>query len=343
MKRVVMAFVLLVLPLTLVAQTNTPIPTASVSNSPANLPGRGLAQHPFLYCGEWYHTEPQQTMWIVRDGKAVWSYSIPFNVMFNNKADISELGDCTQLSNGNIVFTTRLGAAEVTPDKRIVWQMFTPIGTEMHSIQPIGPDHVLVAQNGDPARLLLIDTTTNKIEKEVPIPVRDPTHPHGQLRRARMTAAGTFLVAHMDLGKVAEYDATGKEIWSYVTPSPWAAVRLTSGNTLITGDSHGYVKEVNPAGEVVWDLERSDLPGYTIGNIQEAERLANGDTVFSNWVPNKVTDPKDWPTTVQLFEVTPAKKVVWALREWTNPPLGPASGLQMLDEPGVPEQNGQQR
>jgi outer membrane protein assembly factor BamB len=282
-------------------------------------------------------------MWIVRDGKAVWSYSIPFHVMFNNKADISELGDCTQLSNGNIVFSTRLGAAEVTPDKRIVWEMFTPIGSEMHSIQPIGLDHVLVAQNGNPAKLLLINTTTNAIEKEIPIPVRDAAHPHGQLRRARMTAAGTYLVAHIDLSKVAEYDATGKEIWSYATPGPWAAVRLANGNTLITGDSHGYVKEVNPAGNLVWDLERADLPGYTIGNIQDVERLVNGDTVFSNWVPNKITDPKDWPTTVQLFEVTPEKKIVWALREWTNPPLGPASGLQMLDQPGVPEQNGQQR
>ena len=329
------------------ADTNVAAMSAPATNpapyAPAVLPGRGLAQHPFLYCGEWNHEEQQQTMWIVRDGKPVWSYAIPFHVMFNNKADIAELGDCTQLSNGNIVFSTRLGAAEITPDKRIVWQMFTPIGTELHSIQPIGLDHVLIAQNGDPAKLMLINTTTNKIEKEIPIPVRDPAHPHGQLRRARMTAAGTFLVAHLDLGKVAEYDATGKEIWSFATPVPWAAVRLANGNTLITGDSHGYVKEVNPAGEVVWDLEKSDLPGYTIGCIQDVERLANGDTVFSNWVPNKITSPKDWPSSVQLMEVSPDKRIVWALREWTNPPLGPASGLQMLDQPGVPEQNGQQR
>ena len=29
-----------------------------------------------------------------------------------------------------------------------------------------------------------------------------------------MTEHGTFLVAHMDLGKVAEYDGKGKEVWS---------------------------------------------------------------------------------------------------------------------------------
>ena len=40
---------------------------------------------------------------------------------------------------------------------------------------------------------------------------------------------------------------------------------------------------------------------------------------------------------VQAVEVTPEKKVVWALREWTKPNLGPATTIQILDEPGVPE------
>jgi hypothetical protein len=342
MNRVFVAVcVLLVLALSLAAQTAAPAP-AAVENSPADLPGKGLAQHDFLYCGEWNHIQQQQTMWLIRGGKAVWSYSIPLNVVFDNKPDIEELGDCTQLSNGNIVFSTRLGAAEITPDKQIIWQIINPPGTETHSIQPIGLDHVLIVQNGNPARLLLINTTTNKTEKEIDIPVRDAARPHGQLRRARMTPAGTFLVAHMDLGTVAEYDADGKEIWTYATPGPWDAVRLANGNTLITGDAHGYIVEVNPAGKVVWSIDRADLLGYKIGNIQDVQRLANGNTVFSNWVPNAVK-PDQWPTTVQLFEVTPDKKIVWALRKWTNPSLGPASGLQMLDQPGVPEQNGQQR
>ena len=55
--------------------------------------------------------------------------------------------------------------------------------------------------------------------------------------------------------------------------------------------------------------------GYKIGCIQDVARLANGDTVFSNWVPNDVKDPAQWPTTAQLIEVNPAKKVVWALRQ----------------------------
>jgi hypothetical protein len=44
---------------------------------------------------------------------------------------------------------------------------------------------------------------------------------------------------------------------------------------------------------------------------------------------------------VQLIEVTPGKKVVWALRDWKT--LGPASSTQVLDEPGVAENGDLQR
>jgi hypothetical protein len=49
----------------------------------------------------------------------------------------------------------------------------------------------------------------------------------------------------------------------------------------------------------------------------------------------------EWPLHVQLIEVTPDKKVVWALRDWVT--LGPASSTQLLDEPGIPEKGEQQR
>jgi hypothetical protein len=41
---------------------------------------------------------------------------------------------------------------------------------------------------------------------------------------------------------------------------------------------------------------------------------------------------------VQALEVTPDKKVVWALRALGNPlDLGPSTTIQLLDQPGVPE------
>ena len=314
--------------------------------SPEVLPGSGLAQHPFFYAGEWYYTKPDQTMFVVRDGAVVWSYSVPLK---DAKGNIQEFSDGTLLSNGNIVFARKTGAGEITPDKTLIWNYDAPPGFEVHVIQPLGLDRVMIIQNGNPAKMMIIRIATGSVEKEMILPTGNPAKTHGQFRRARLTAAGTLLAAHMDNNKVAEYDMTGKEIWSIAIPSPWAAVRLKNGNTLVTSN-RGFVREVNPKGETVWELTQKDVPDIRLFSLQEADRLANGDTVISNWCPNGVVDakgakdPSRWPTTVQVLEVTPEKKVVWALRSWTPPAdLGPATCIQLLDEPGVPENGEQQR
>src|SRR6266852_3549729 len=135
-----------------------PAPEAKPATEAINLPGKGLAQHPFLYCGEWDTRKPEQTMFIIRGGKVTWTYSV------SNK---EELDDCTMLTNGNIVFARRTGAGEVTPDKKIVWNYDAPEGTEVHAAQPIGKDKVLIMQNGNPAKLMLINKKSGKIEKEL--------------------------------------------------------------------------------------------------------------------------------------------------------------------------------
>ena len=298
---------------------------------PAPLPGKGLAQHPFLYCGEWQNRSiSEQVIYVVRDGKIVWSYTNPLK---------GELGDCTMLSNGNIVFSRQFGASEITPGKKIVWNYDGPTEAEIHTAYPVGQDRVLVMQNGNPAKLMLIQKATGKVEKELVLQTRDATSVHGQFRHIRMTRAGTFLVAHMDLGKVVEYSADGKEIWSVAAPSAWAAVRLKNGNTLISGNEKGYVREVNPKGETVWEMNKNDLPGIPLYTVQEVDRLANGNTLIDNWAGSLPME--EWPKAVQLIEVTPGKKVVWALRDWTT--LGPATSTQLLDEPGVAENGDLQR
>jgi len=179
--------------------------------------------------------------------------------------------------------------------------------------------------------LLLIRKATGKVEKGLELKTRVPDSVHGQFRHVRMTKAGTFLVAHLDLGKVVEYDRDGGEIWSVAAPSAWAAVRLDNGNTLISGNQHGYVREVNSKGETVWEINKDDLPGIHLFTVQEVTRLKNGNTLINNWPGGLPLE--EWPNVVQLIEVTRAKKVVWALRDWKT--LGPASSTQLLDEAGV--------
>ncbi len=315
--------------------------------SAAELPGKGINQHPFFYTGQYDFRNPVQRMVIVRDGKVTWSYEIPTNDASNT---LQELSDATLLSNGNVVFARKTGAGEVTPDKKLIWNYDAPKGSEVHVIQPIGLDKVMIVQNGFPAKLMIINIVTGKTEKELVLPTNgDPKAVHTQFRRVQMTPAGTFLAAHHDQDKVVEYDANGKEIWSVAVPIPWDAVRLKNGNTLISSHN-SFVREVNPKGEIVWEFTQKDAPGIALWSLQEANRLANGNTIISNWCPSGVVDeknvkhPEDWPSTVQVLEVTPDKKIVWALRSWTAPAdLGPATVVQLLDEPGIPEKQEQQR
>lgn len=79
-------------------------------------------------------------------------------------------------------------------------------------------------------------------------------------------------------------------------------------------------------------------PGYTIANLQQSWRLPNGNTLINNWI-NEWEGPQDKSTApVQVLELTPDKKVVWALSSWSDPAdLGPATTIQILDTPAVPE------
>jgi len=303
-----------------------------------NLPGLGLAQHPFLYAGEWDTRKPMQSMFLVREGKVIWQYSIPLHLPDKR---IQEFDDATLLSDGNIIFSRMSGAGMVSPDKKLVWEYAAPPGTEIHSIQSIGKDRVLIMRNGNPAQAMIFNTASNTVERVIPIPTT-VKGTHGQFRHIRMTPAGTILVPHMSEGKVVEYDLNGRVVWSVSAPHPWQAVRLKNGDTLISGDAAKYVREVDLKGETVWELSQADVPGIRLGNIQSAGRLANGNTVLCNWIAGH-NDYANWTNSIQVFEVTPSKKVVWALREWQNPDLGPATSIQLLDEPANPESLDQQR
>ncbi len=301
--------------------------------SPSVLPGKGAAQHPFLYAGEWDTRKPgKQSIFLVRDGKVAWHYSIPLRTAAGG---IQEFDDATLLSNGNVIFSCMSGAAMISPEKDILWQYPAPPGTEIHSIQSIGGNRVLIMRNGNPAQAMIFNTASNKLEKEIaiPTPVKGT---HGQFRHIRMTPAGTLLVPHLGEGKVVEYDLEGKVLWSVEAPSPWHAVRLRSGNTLIAGDRSRYAREVNPKGETVWEFTPADAPDYNLGNIQTAQRLANGNTVLCCWIAGN-NKTAEWPGTVQVLEVTTEKKIIWALSSWKDPDLGPATSIQLLDEPGAAE------
>jgi len=297
---------------------------STTTSSQAQMPGKGLAQHDFMYAGE----SRERRIFIVRGGKIAWSYDDP--------AGKGEVSDAVMLSNGNILFAHQFGVTEITPEKKVVWNFDAPAGREIHTAVPIGKDHVLFIMNGDPAVVRVVNIVTGATEKEFNLPVRRPVSVHGQLRHARLTASGTLLVAHMELNKVAEYDSNGNELWSFPAMSPWGVTPLANGNVLIT-DRMG-VREVTRRGDAVWTFGPSDAPGYKFASMQQAWRLPNGDTVVNNWVNEWGSTLEDRVGTLQALEMTPAKEAVWGLDSWAAPAdLGPATTIQLLDQPSAAE------
>jgi hypothetical protein len=305
------------------AETESPAGNWTNAPTPPGLPGKGLAQHPMLYVGENY-----TKMFLVNDGRVLWTYQTGKGY---------EYDDVWMLSNGNILFTRMQYVAEITPDKQVVWRYDCDNSngtnhTEVHTCQPIGLDRVMFVLNGLPPRLLVVNLKTGATEVNHVLPYGQELSPkniHGQFRRARYTAQGTYLVSYLSEAKVVEFDKNFNPIWTYPIRSPWSALRLKNGNTLITDEHDSLTREVNPKSETVWEFSNTNLPeAWRMSQApQTCTRLAGGNTIFCSRGGGGKSP--------QLVEVTPDKKVVWVLQDWRT--LGDATSVQILDDPGIPE------
>lgn len=305
--------VFLVCNFSLFAQTSNPV-----------LPGKGMSQFNFFYAGE----GKAQNMYIVKDGQIAWEYKGP--------VDKGEISDAVLMANGNILFAHQHGVTLINSHKEVLWHYDAPQGCEIHTAQPIGKEFVVFVQNGDTGRVFVANIKKNTIVKSFTIPVKQPASVHGQFRHARLSSRGTLLVAHMEMGKVIEYDCNGKELFSMDAPGIWSVEPLPNGNMLLCCRSQAI--EVNSKGETIWNVEFKDLPAYNINSPQIAYRRPNGNYVINNWF-NQWSDSVDMNNQpIQAIEITPEKKVVWALQSWTEPfNLGPSTTIQILGEKRISE------
>lgn len=282
------------------------------------LSGKGLKQHDFFYAGE----AKNRNMYIVRNGKIKWSYI--------DTVGKGEISDAILMKNEHVLFAHQYGVTLIDWDKKVLWNYDAPNGFEVHTAQMIGKNHVVFIQNGNPAKVIVMDIHTNKIEKEFNLPFKSSTH--GQIRHARLTEAGTLLVAHMDLGKVCEYDMNGKTLLSLDVPGIWSAVPMGNGHILATSNQ-GFVREITRAGDIVWECKVAEIPDYKISSPQIAVRLSNGNTLINNWFNQWDNKNVSTEFPAQAVEVTADKKVVWVLHAWDNPiNLGPSTVIQLLND-----------
>lgn len=285
-----------------------------------------LSRHDFLYVGEFDTRKPNcQSIFLVRDGKVEWSYSMPLH---NKAGKVQEFDDITMTPDSVITYAAMSKVGKLKyPDSKPIWEFICPEGTESHSCQPIDKDRVLIALNGIPGKLLIYNTSKDSLEREILVPTAG-TNTHGQFRHARMTKNGTITTGLYHEKKAVELDMDGNVIWSVDAETPWSVVKLNNGNYLVSGDGHAYTREFDPEGNVIWEITQKDVP-FKLFNNQTALRCRNGNTIICNWVSG---NPEDWPGTIQFFEITPQKEIIWQVSSWNNPDLGPCTYIQLLDE-----------
>ena len=235
--------------------------------------------------------------------------------------------DIAVLPNGNyLLHTGPATIVEMRPDKQVVWQHVShPVApytgpVEIHAFQRLRDGLTMISETGN-LRIIEVDKD-DKIVHEIPLTVDHPNS-HRDTRRVRKLDNGHYLVCHEGDGKIREYDATGKVVWTYVMDlvgqpettghdghgiNVFNALRLKNGDTLIGGGNNNRVFEVTPEGKTVWSIERDELPGIHLCWITSVQVLPNGHIIFGNTHAG--------PNNPQLIEVTRDKKIVWTLKNW---------------------------
>ena len=239
--------------------------------------------------------------------------------------------DIALLPNGNVLMPlSATKIVEMSPEKKVVWEYESkPTAAnkgrvEVHSFQRLAADVTLIAESGN-KRLIEVDRA-GKIIREIPLTVDKPDA-HRDTRLVRKLANGHYLVCHEGDGKVREYDAAGKVVWSYTLDlagrprSPghgpeghgtevFGAIRRPNGNTIIAGGNNNRVIEVDKEGKIVWSIGHDELPGIRLAWVTTLELLPNGNLIVGNCHAG--------PDNPQLFEVTREKKVVWTFKDFKN-------------------------
>ena len=283
----------------------------------------------WLYAGE----SPVHRMYIVENGKVVWDYVDP-----DGRGEIS---DAMLLDNGNILMAHQHGISEVSPEKKVVWRYAAPKGTEIHTVQPLGEDYIVYIQNEKPlGKVLVMRKADHSIVHSFLLPVKQPASVHGQFRCARLTPRGTYLVANMGLGFVAEYDWDGKELTHIDFPGAWGVEILPDGHWLLTSNQR-KVAEYTPDGGRVWSLDLDAYPELGIRSTQKTYKLDDGNLLVGNWLNEwnrqereaRDADPVHAPA--QFVIVTPDGKNAGEIRSWKDPDLGPSTTWQPMDRPVV--------
>ncbi len=170
--------------------------------------------------------------------------------------------DVQLLPNGNVLISTGK-VQEISPEKKVVWELGAPTIKFAESAQRLPNGHTVI---GDAGQMAVIEVDADKKEVwrfDVP---NTNKRPNPTMRQMRRLPNGNTLICASTEDEVIEVAPDKSIVWRYKLPFPYLATRFDNGNTLISsgtgyGSKVGYfLVEVDPKGEVVWKYGGSDAP-----------------------------------------------------------------------------------
>jgi hypothetical protein len=170
--------------------------------------------------------------------------------------------DVQLLPNGNVLIVTGK-VQEISPDRKVVWELGSPTIRSAESAQRLANGHTVVADNGQMA-VIEVDKA-GKVVWRYDV-ANNNKRPNPTMRQMRRLPNGNTLICTSTEDEVIEVAPDKSIVWRYKLPFPYLATRLDNGNTLISsGSGYGsasgyYLVEVDPKGSVVWKYGGADSP-----------------------------------------------------------------------------------
>ncbi|MCP4313397.1 MAG: hypothetical protein GY790_19235 [Bacteroidetes bacterium] len=226
------------------------------------------------------------------------------------------LYDAWPLESGNVLFSTKYGVYEVSPQKEIVWEYTVEKNglNEIEACQPLDNGKVLIVDAGN-NRLIELNQA-KEVVAEIPLPSK-AENIHWRYRLGRKTKRGNYLVAMLP-DKIIEVDKSGKirreidlkeygELQGQGMLHSFEVLELDDGNLLLSTGFDGRWLEINAEGSLIWEFSKNTNPDIEICFAGGAQQLENGNFILCN-ADYHTTDPQKQK--VQLLELTPDNKIV---------------------------------
>jgi hypothetical protein len=197
-------------------------------------------------------------------------------------------------ADGHVLLTTRKAVIELDRDWREVWRY--EISDVFVAACQWLPDGTRLVADASRAEVYALDAD-QQVQRTVSVPRAPDLMPaYNLFRNVRQLTTGRLLVnCHHDR-KVAEYDWERGLVWhAPVEGTPYQALRLANGHTLVSLGPSGRIVEMDERGLVVTRYDQTDDHGLERGWIAGITLQPDGTLTYSDSKHDRLV-AFDWST-----------------------------------------------